>query len=145
MPRPSDAFAFHPWQDPQPGRTPAVAEGGEAQAQVPDTPGGPKGGPPPACGNETFLWMGLFLVLMWLLVFRPASKQRKEHLKLVQSLKKGDRAVTSGGIHGEVAGLTDKTVTLRIDTIRMVVDRSAIARVERGDASKEDRGGDGKA
>lgn len=125
-------------QTPTPGQQDPAGTPGQGQ---------PGGAPQQPCGStETFLYMGLFLALMWLLVFRPANKQRKEHQKLVSTLKKGDKVVTTGGIHGVVAALTERTVTLQIDTIRMEVDRSAIGRVERdGPAAAGGKGGNGKA
>jgi preprotein translocase subunit YajC len=45
--------------------------------------------------------------------------------------------VTVGGLHGVIAKLADKTVTLKIDGVQATFDRVAIARVERDDASAQ--------
>lgn len=125
--------------------TPTDATGGAAP-QTPGqvgTPGGPQGpgagggGLTGQCGTETFVMMGLFLVLMWLLVLRPESRRRKEQAAMMSALKVGDRVVTIGGMHGTVAALTERTITLRVQDVPMVFDRTAVARVERDGAGAE--------
>jgi preprotein translocase subunit YajC len=85
------------------------------------------------------IWMmaGVFL-LMWLLVMRPEQKRRKEQQALLSAVKVGDTVVTLGGMHGTISSLTDKTVTLRVDTVKMTFDRTAISRVVRDDAPATD-------
>jgi preprotein translocase subunit YajC len=102
---------------------------------TPQNPPQPQPQPQPACGFETIAMMGALLVLMYFMVMRPEQKRRKEQAALLASIKQGDRVVTLGGMHGVVARLTDKTVTLRVDTLNMTFDRTAIARVERDDVA----------
>ncbi len=109
------------------GQTPNPAAGGTTQPTA--APASPCGGP------ETLIYMGVFLALMYFMVMRPEQKRRKETQALLSAVKKGDRVVTIGGMHGVVTGLTDKTLTLRVDTVQMTFDRSAVARVERDDAA----------
>ena len=79
------------------------------------------------------LWMmPAFLVIMYFFMIRPEQKRKKEQQNLLASIKQGDQVVTISGMHGEVSSLTDKTVTLRVDTVNMTFDRSAVARIERG-------------
>lgn len=69
----------------------------------------------------------LMFVVFYFILIRPQQKQAKKHQEFVRNLKLGDRVVTSGGLHGEVRGLTDTTVTLEIaDKVRVKVTRSAI-------------------
>ena len=68
-------------------------------------------------------------------MIRPEQKRKKEQQNLLASIKQGDQVVTISGMHGEVSSLTDKTVTLRVDTVNMTFDRSAVARIERGPAA----------
>jgi preprotein translocase subunit YajC len=65
---------------------------------------------------------------------RPESKRRKEQQAMLAAVKVGDRVVTLGGMHGVVAALAEKTLTLRVDTVKVTIDRTAIARVERDEA-----------
>jgi preprotein translocase subunit YajC len=81
--------------------------------------------------------MAVFLGLMYFMVLRPEQKRRKEQQNLLSSVKQGDRVVTLGGMHGIVTKLTEKTVTLRVDSVHMVFDRVAIARVERDESPVE--------
>lgn len=89
----------------------------------------------PCGGNEMLYMLPAMLLIMYFMVLRPESKRRKEQQALLSSIKQGDRVVTVGGMHGVVAKLTDKTVTLRVDTLMMTFDRVAITRVERDDAA----------
>lgn len=113
---------------------------GAAGATVPGAPQGGGPAPSPCGGPETLIYMGIFLALMYFMVLRPEQKRRKEQQALLSSVKQGDHVVTVGGMHGTVAKLTDKTVTLRIDSVNVTVDRVAIARVERDDAAPPARG-----
>lgn len=73
-------------------------------------------------------------VLFIFLVLRPQQRQMKEHQNALKSLKKNDRVVTTGGIHGTIvqANSGESIVSLRIDEssgTRMTVNRDAIARI----------------
>ncbi|HEU5359686.1 MAG TPA: preprotein translocase subunit YajC [Candidatus Deferrimicrobiaceae bacterium] len=82
----------------------------------------------------------LMFVVFYFILIRPQQKQAKKHQDFVKNLKMGDRVVTSGGLHGTVAGLTDTTVTLEIaDKVRVKVTRSAI-----GGSSQEAAAPEGK-
>ncbi|MEC7582796.1 MAG: preprotein translocase subunit YajC [Planctomycetota bacterium] len=121
-------------QEPQAPAGPNDQAGGTPTAgtQEPGQPG--QQGAPGAgdmCGTETFLMMGMFLLLMWLLILRPESRRRKETQNMLSLLKQGDVVVTIGGMHGTVTNLTEQNVTLQVDGIQMLFDRSAIARVHR--------------
>ena len=115
-----------------PGQAPPT----DATTQAPGGQGQPAAAPPGCAGDSSMFWiMGAGLLLMWLLVMRPEQKRRKEQQALLSSVKAGDNVVTLGGMHGVVFSLTDKTVTLRVDTAKMTFDRSAIARIVRDDAT----------
>ncbi|MCF7873409.1 MAG: preprotein translocase subunit YajC [Candidatus Omnitrophica bacterium] len=69
----------------------------------------------------------LFAVFYFLLI-RPQKKQQKAHQLMIANLKKNDQVVTSGGIHGTIVAVKDKTFGLRIDEgTKVVVDKNAIA------------------
>lgn len=89
----------------------------------------------PCGGTDMFIYMGVFLALMYFMVMRPEQRRRKEQQSMLSAVKVGDRVVTVGGMHGIVTKLTDKTLTLRVDTVQMTFDRVAVARVERDDAA----------
>ena len=59
------------------------------------------------------------------------SKKRKELAQKLSNLKKGDRVVTIGGIHGKVVSVKDKVVVVRIDDrAEITFDKNAISTVE---------------
>lgn len=130
----------------QPGDTAIKfrSPGGEPQAPADSAPQGqtaqqPAGGPPagPGCGTEQLLMVGAMILIFYFLLIRPQQKQEKQRRTMLAALKRGDKVVTSGGIHGTVGKITDTTVQLRIDRdgkVEVTVDRGAIARVgESGD------------
>ena len=68
----------------------------------------------------------------------PMRKQQKKQKELLAALKKGDRVVTSGGIHGTIAQVEDQIVWLKVtDTVKIKVNRSAIAGASGESDSKE--------
>ncbi len=79
-----------------------------------------------------YIMIGLMILVLWLFMWRPESKRRKEMQKFREGLKKGDKVVTAGGIYAvikEVKETTllievDSNVTLRIDKSMVVADAS---------------------
>lgn len=72
----------------------------------------------------------LIILVFYFLILRPQQKRQKERQKLLESVKKGDRVITSGGIHGTVEGVEDKTVLVKIaDNTKVKVERSAVATI----------------
>lgn len=66
---------------------------------------------------------------MWLFVLRPEKKRQKKRQSMLDAIQKGDRVVTLGGMHGEVARMDENGVTLKVaDGVRLRFDRNAIAR-----------------
>ena len=78
------------------------------------------------------IMIGLMVLVLWLFMWRPESKRRKEMQKFREGLKKGDKIVTAGGIYGTVKEIrettllieVDSNVTLRIDKNMVVADNS---------------------
>lgn len=67
------------------------------------------------------------VAIFYFLVIAPANKQRRKTEEMLSALKKGDRVITSGGIHGEVQSVDGAIVYLRIaDNVKIKVSRSAI-------------------
>ncbi len=70
----------------------------------------------------------LMFGVIYLLLIRPASKQRKQHASLLNELKKDDEVVTNGGIYGRIVNLEDRVVTLEIaDKVKIKILRDRIA------------------
>lgn len=92
---------------------------------------GQQGGP--AGIFTSFLPLIIIMFIFYFLLIRPQQKQKKIHNELLSKLKKGDKVITSGGIHGVVVGINDKEsiVVLRIDeNVKVEVSRAAISTVK---------------
>lgn len=78
----------------------------------------------------TLITFGLVFVIFYFLIIRPQNKKQKETKQMLDSLKKGDRVVSIGGIHGTIQSIKDDSVVLKIDTnTKMTLQRSAISNV----------------
>ncbi|MBS1526025.1 MAG: preprotein translocase subunit YajC [Bacteroidetes bacterium] len=60
-------------------------------------------------GLGMFLPMVLIIVVFYFFMIRPQVKKQKDQKKYVEELKKGDRIVTTAGIHGRIADMNDAT------------------------------------
>lgn len=81
----------------------------------------------PGFFEQMLPFLFLFLIFYFLMI-RPQSKKLKQHQLFLQNLKKGDSVITTGGILGEVVGLTPQFVTLEIDNnVKIRVVRQQIA------------------
>jgi preprotein translocase subunit YajC len=69
-------------------------------------------------------------VIFYFLLIRPQQKQRKEQQKLIESLKTGDKVITSSGIHGLISNVKERTVLLKVaDNVKIEIDKAAVATV----------------
>ncbi len=94
--------------------------------------GGAPGGAPPAGGFALLLPWVLIFGIFYLLVFRPQRQKQKQLERQIRDLKKEDSVVTNGGIIGDVVGLKEKSVMLRVaGNTKIEVLRSAISNVTR--------------
>lgn len=91
--------------------------------------GQPNQGEGPGLMSNIILF-GSIILIFYFMIIRPQQKRTKERQKLIESMKKGDKVITSGGMYGTVAGLDEKTVLVEIaDKIKVKLDRSAIATI----------------
>ena len=80
-------------------------------------------------GLMSFLPFILIIVIMYFLMIRPQMKRQKERKQMIEAVKKGDKIVTSGGVHGKITGFTDdgNTVIVQVDDkVKLNIDKSAI-------------------
>ena len=81
--------------------------------------------------------IALMAVIFFFILYRPQKKEQKKRSNLLDSLKKEDRVVTIGGIHGTITALTDKTVMLRIaEKVEIKISRTAVSHYQ--DPQKND-------
>ena len=84
---------------------------------------------------STLIMFGAIFLIFYFMIIRPQQIRAKEREKMLSNMQKGDKVITSGGLHGTIAGIDEKTVLLQVsDNIKMKFERSAIASVS---ASKE--------
>ena len=73
------------------------------------------------------LMIGLMILVMWLFMWRPESKRRKELLKFRDGLKKGDKVVTAGGIYATVKEIHETTLLIEVDSnVTLRVDKNMV-------------------
>ena len=79
-------------------------------------------------GIMSFLPLILIVVVFYLFFIRPQMKKTKEQRKFREALKKGDKIVTIGGIHGKIAEIKETTMLIEVaPNIRLTIEKSAIA------------------
>ena len=84
--------------------------------------------PPGRSATPMFLMIGAVLIIIYFFMMRPQQKKQKETQQMLNNLKKGDKVVTIGGIHGTITGITDKIVTVKIaEKVEVDVSRTAVS------------------
>jgi preprotein translocase subunit YajC len=64
---------------------------------------------------QTIIMFGLIFVVFYFFMIRPQIKKQKDQKKFVEELKKGDKVVTTAGIHGRIVEVTDTIITVDVD------------------------------
>ena len=84
-----------------------------------------------------FGWLGIMVVIFYFMLIRPQQRREKERQALLTNIKTGDRVVFSGGIIGIITNVKDKLFVIKIaDNVKIEVDKSAIATIEKDPAPK---------
>ena len=97
----------------------------------------PNGGGSGTVMTQLLFFAAIFAIFYFLLI-RPQQKQKKDREAMLNAVKKGDRVVTTGGLHGTVVGLNEQTVTLKVaDSVKLDFDRTALGRIVTAPGSKE--------
>ena len=74
------------------------------------------------------IMFGIVIVIMYFFMIRPQQKRQKEHQNMLNSIKKGDKVVTTAGMHGTVTETDEKTMTIQIaDNVKVKFERAAIS------------------
>src|SRR3972149_6943594 len=91
--------------------------------------------PPGGAGGASammpqLLFFAAIFAIFYFLLIRPQQKQKRARERMLSSIKKGDRVVTTGGLHATVTRLNEQTVVLRVaDPVKLEVDRGAIGKI----------------
>jgi preprotein translocase subunit YajC len=74
-----------------------------------------------------FVW-GLIFVVFYFFMIRPQMKKAKDHKKFIEELKKGDKVITTAGIHGKIVDLNDTTFLLEVEGgVKIRFDKGAVS------------------
>ena len=101
----------------------------------------------PQSGNGIAAFLPFFLIMLiiYFLMIRPQAKRQKEKQNMLLALKKGDKVITVGGIHGTVAGIKNqgKVIVLKLDkSLNININRSAISGLADGKVPEDSNLGD---
>lgn len=89
----------------------------------------PEGGAKEGGGLQTLIMFGAIFLVFYLFMIRPQMKKQKEQKKFRESLDKGTKIVTIGGIHGKIVEMQENTVTIETEGgNRMKIEKSAISK-----------------
>ena len=100
---------------------------------------------PAAAGSmiTTFITFGLIILIFYFLIIRPQKKRDREAQAMIEALKKGDKVVTIGGIHGTIITVKEHSVVLKVDdNARIEFSKSAVSSVlnkEKAPAPKKEK------
>jgi len=82
--------------------------------------------------TSTLIMFALIFLIFYFMIIRPQQKRQKERQKMLDAVKKGDKVVTSGGIHGTVVGLEEKTLLVQIaDNVKVKIERGSVTAITR--------------
>lgn len=99
--------------------------------------GGAPGGEAGSFGM--FMPLIIMFAIFYFLLIRPQQKKQKDHREMIAAIKKGDKVITSGGLHGVVTGTTDTSMTIEVaPKIRVKVERGFVASVSAGPPPSDD-------
>lgn len=74
-----------------------------------------------------FIMIGLMILVLWLFMWRPESKRRKQMAQFRSGLKKGDKIVTAGGIYGIIKEVSERSVLIEVDSnVTLRIDKNMI-------------------
>jgi preprotein translocase subunit YajC len=93
-----------------------------------------------------FIPLVLILGVFWFLIIRPQQKKQKAHQRMVDSLNKGDKVVTNGGIFGTIVKVGDDRITLEVASkVQINIERQQVSRMDiKSGVNKDEKEDDSK-
>ncbi len=89
-------------------------------------------------GFSSLIMMVIIFAIFYFILIRPQQKKMKEHKKMVEDLKKGDRIITSGGLYATVENATPDTLTVKIaEGVKVKITRGSVGAVVKPEEEKE--------
>lgn len=97
-------------------------------------------------GNPMMQFLPLLIIMfavMYFLIIRPQKQKEKKRLEMISNVRKQDKVVTSGGVHGVVVSVKEKEVVIRVDDakdVKFKIDKSAITSITVPKGEQEESG-----
>ena len=97
-----------------------------------------------ADGNPMMQFLPLLIIMfaiMYFLIIRPQKQKEKKRLAMISNVRKQDKIVTTGGVHGVIVSVKEKEVVVRVDDakdVKLRIDKSAITTVTVPKGEQED-------
>jgi preprotein translocase subunit YajC len=89
-------------------------------------------------GFQSLIMMAVIFAIFYFILIRPQQKKMKEHKKMVDELKKGDRIVTAGGMYATVENASPDTLTVKIaEGVKVKITRGSVGAVVKAEEEKE--------
>lgn len=98
------------------------------------------GGAPPSGGTMQFVFLFMMIIMFYFLLIRPQRVRQKALAAQIAAMKKGDKVITAGGIHGMITNVKDTTATVKVaENVKLEFQKTSITTViprgsEKGDA-----------
>ncbi|MDD4910050.1 MAG: preprotein translocase subunit YajC [Candidatus Omnitrophica bacterium] len=81
-----------------------------------------------SAGLINFIPLILIFLVFYFLLIKPQKQKEKEHQKMIHGLERNNEVVTTGGVHGTIVGVKEKTFILRVDeNVKIEIEKSAVA------------------
>ena len=82
----------------------------------------------PGAGLNQLIMIGLVIVIFYFFMIRPQMKKAKLEKQFKESISKGDKVVTIGGVHGKIVEVNDKTFMIEVDTnVKLKIEKTAVS------------------
>ena len=80
----------------------------------------------------SFIPLILIFIVFYFLLIRPQKKKQTDHQNMISNIQKNEEIITSGGIHGTVVNVKDKTVVVRVDdNVKVEVEKNSISVIKK--------------
>lgn len=81
-----------------------------------------------SAGLINFIPLILIFLVFYFLLIKPQKQKEKEHQKMIHGLERNNEVITTGGVHGTIVGVKEKTFILRVDeNVKIEIEKSAVA------------------
>mgnify|MGYP003991431311 FL=1 len=95
-------------------------------------------------GNPMMQFLPLMVIMfavMYFLIIRPQKQKEKKRQEMITNVRKQDRVVTAGGVHGVCVSVKENEIIIRVDDakdVKLKIDKSALTSVSAPTGEKED-------